>query len=549
MPFHPINRTPTPEPSIDDGHPDSKRQHNRPAPTQHPGSKILHLKKKDGEPLWRADIQYEFLDYVFQNTDEAFTNTYDNTEGHTFADIYIDAMARSSKTSKVLNEKLTGDRTAGVNMAMVCLLVNIGRMNTTLNFFPEMRAQLRTYHPIPSLQAHDLSDSKQIQDTPRLKSILKGACDDRPEPRTLEELAVRGKTNPINLIFLHSTFASKIIDYFPSSYEFHDLIMNHDLSSASRGRAFLWLMFAFLESHERENPFGKGLKNGTCVPAFEELTESQREQENVDSPEELAFGQKMTIERKNYLEQGPATPTVKLRVREQRHTESPPSEGEDDSKPPTKLRLVLKAPNRATRKPEKDIKSQATMREAKCQQVIKSMMTTKERRYRRTRYQQGALAREWNKIRDIDPLYDSETENFTDLTEKKRRDRDSTGLPYAKRKVGVPGDYGEECTALATAFRRSSRWLERWCPKPEEETRMPSKPILLARQFEREKREVLFIEKILEEQAERDLQLSMEMSKENVETEPVKPVRHSKKRKFSGTAAETTPKVREEVME
>ena len=112
---------------------DSKRSHNRAYQTLHTGSKIKHLKKRDGEPLWRVDIQYDFLAYIFHNELKVFTNCYKETSGHTFADIYIDAMARSSKTSKVLCEKLLGDRKAGLNMAMVCLLVNIGRMNTTLN--------------------------------------------------------------------------------------------------------------------------------------------------------------------------------------------------------------------------------------------------------------------------------------------------------------------------------------------------------------------------------------------------------------------------------
>lgn len=97
------------------------------------GSKIKHLKKIDGEPLWRKDIQYEFLHAIFHDETPVFTNSYDGSKGHTFADVYIDAMARSSKTSKVLRDKLLTDKPNALNMAMVCLLVNIGRMNTTLN--------------------------------------------------------------------------------------------------------------------------------------------------------------------------------------------------------------------------------------------------------------------------------------------------------------------------------------------------------------------------------------------------------------------------------
>lgn len=96
---------------------------------------IRPLKKEDGEPLWRKDIQYDFLRAVFDDECKVFTNSYDITqrEKQTFARLYIDAMARSSKTSKVLGDKLLNDWEAAKSMAMVCLLVNIGRINTTLN--------------------------------------------------------------------------------------------------------------------------------------------------------------------------------------------------------------------------------------------------------------------------------------------------------------------------------------------------------------------------------------------------------------------------------
>ena len=97
------------------------------------GNKIRHLKKEDGVPLWRKDIQLRFLRCVFEDETPVFTKAFDGTKEHTFADIYVDAMARSSKTSKVLKEKLLADRAGAMTMAMICLLVNVGRMNTTLN--------------------------------------------------------------------------------------------------------------------------------------------------------------------------------------------------------------------------------------------------------------------------------------------------------------------------------------------------------------------------------------------------------------------------------
>lgn len=97
------------------------------------GNKVRHLKKDDGEPLWRKDIQYDFLRLIFDDDTECFQNSYEPWNKQNFANLYIDAMARSSKTSKILRDKLLSEHEPAKNMAMVCLLVNLGRMNTTLN--------------------------------------------------------------------------------------------------------------------------------------------------------------------------------------------------------------------------------------------------------------------------------------------------------------------------------------------------------------------------------------------------------------------------------
>ncbi|PQE34005.1 INO80 chromatin remodeling complex Ies1 protein [Rutstroemia sp. NJR-2017a WRK4] len=280
-------------------------------------NKIRHLKKDDGEPLWRKDIQYDFLKLIFENNNAQFTNSYDPTlPKQTFADLYIDAMARSSKTSKILRDKLLSEHEPAKNMAMVCLLVNLGRMNTTLNFFPEMRAQLRTYHAIPSLQARqDPNSYKQLQDAPRLKSILKGASEDRPEPSSLDKIKFKPlpRTNPVNLIFVLATYAAKVTElHFPPGREFFDLIMNTSITSESRARAFLWLMWFYLESDfteegAEENPFGAGVDYDTDVrnqgvPRLVDMTEEEEAQENVDTPEELEYGQTKMRDRRRIIE-------------------------------------------------------------------------------------------------------------------------------------------------------------------------------------------------------------------------------------------------------
>lgn len=177
-------------------------------------------------------------------------------------------------------------------------------MLTAALVFPEMRAQLRTYHAIPCLQARqDPHAYKQLQDAPRLKSILKGGSDDRPEPTSLDE--IKGidvpRTNPVNLLFLICQAATKIAElHFPPGQEFHDLIMKTNYSSESRARAFLWLMWFYLESDFteegcEENPFGAGVDYNVDVanqgvPRIDPLTEEEAALENVDTQEEIDFG-------------------------------------------------------------------------------------------------------------------------------------------------------------------------------------------------------------------------------------------------------------------
>lgn len=148
--------TATPDPT--EKAPRGKKGSQNSQGTQSLIGKIRHLKKEDGEPLWRKDIQYDFLRAVFDDEAEVFTNSYepDRIGKQTFADLYIDTMSRSSKTSKVLRDKLLSDRDAAKGMAMVCLLVNIGRMNTTLNCtFTSLASCHASSSPAPSPSPFD----------------------------------------------------------------------------------------------------------------------------------------------------------------------------------------------------------------------------------------------------------------------------------------------------------------------------------------------------------------------------------------------------------
>ena len=181
-----------------------------------------------------------------------------------------------------------------------------------------MRAQLRTYHSIPSLQANrDPNAYKQLQDAPRLKSILKGASEDANQPSTIDKIKSSPipRTNPVNLIFVLSQYAPKISEYhFDPPRDFFDLVMRPTLSSKSRATAFLWLIWFYLESDfsagmALKNPFGPGrvgIEGGPepfRVPKFEHLTEAQAEAENVDTEEEKAYGEMKRQERIRILQE------------------------------------------------------------------------------------------------------------------------------------------------------------------------------------------------------------------------------------------------------
>jgi Ino eighty subunit 1 len=149
-----------------------------------------------------------------------------------------------------------------------------------------------------------------------LKSILKGASEDRPEPASLEkikEIVDPPRTNPVNLIFVLAQFAPKVTElHMPPGRDFYDLIMGEDLSSESRARAFLWLMWFYLESDfteegADENPFGPGVDyevdvRNQGVPRFDPLTKEEQELENVDTVEEKEYGQAKARERKRIIE-------------------------------------------------------------------------------------------------------------------------------------------------------------------------------------------------------------------------------------------------------
>ncbi|EMR08868.1 hypothetical protein PNEG_02653 [Pneumocystis murina B123] len=276
--------------------------------------KSRFLKKKEGEALLRQDIQYAFLNLVVNNDKAVFTLPQGIVNKKvTFGELYVEYVRRSPKTSKVLREKLENDKTLAMALVMVALLVNIGRINTTLVF---THTQTRTYNPIPSLQAYSNDKVKVLQDAPRLKGILKFYSEDFPEHLAWQSLLdaqksqLRPCTNPINLIFIFVLCSSRISNiHFDPSFEFIDLFIKSTFSSESRARAFLWLCWHYLETDgssevATRNPFNYGYtENPLSAPTLEIITEEEAAQENIDTPTELEYAVKMAQERKRYLQE------------------------------------------------------------------------------------------------------------------------------------------------------------------------------------------------------------------------------------------------------
>ncbi|KAF9068015.1 hypothetical protein BDP27DRAFT_1295545 [Rhodocollybia butyracea] len=271
--------------------------------------KALPIKRNDAEILTREDVQYDLLEYVFADETAVFTpQTPGPSTKITFRELYLNALYHSNKCSKVLKEKMVETPAFGVELGKISLLTNVGRINTTMAFFPEMKTALRTYHPVPSLQKTD----GNAQDAPRIKNCLKAAL--LPSefkslpPLTPEEVLERKRTkcpptSIVNLIFVLSNHAAPLSNvHFDGQTNFLDIFLPKPLDSPDRGKAFLWIIYHYLEP-DGPNPFddAHARQNPGKAPRIRALTLVEMRQENVDTREELDWGKKMSAQRNTFL--------------------------------------------------------------------------------------------------------------------------------------------------------------------------------------------------------------------------------------------------------
>ncbi|KAI0670060.1 hypothetical protein C8Q78DRAFT_976487 [Trametes maxima] len=300
-------------------------------PPQYLGRKTLPIKRADAEPLTREDLQYDLLYYIFTDGTKAFVDFLaPNRPVVNFCDLYVNALYNSPKCSKVLKDKMVETPAFAIEFAKIALLTNVGRINTTMAFFPEMKTALRSYHPVPSLQKTD----GNLQDAPRIKNCLKAALlpfeFKTPPPSSPAEILDKARaghippTSVVNLIFVLSnsnhamTVAQK---HFDPPVEFLDLFLPINLSSQSRARVFLWMMFHYLSGPDRPNPFADEYSriNPGRVPRMRPLTREEQAQENVDPVDEIEWGKRMSTQRSNFLRE-----LVDEMEQEKRRKKNPP---------------------------------------------------------------------------------------------------------------------------------------------------------------------------------------------------------------------------------
>ncbi|KAI5116745.1 hypothetical protein M0805_000439 [Coniferiporia weirii] len=280
-----------------------------------PARKSHAIKRTDAEPLTREDLQYDLLKNIFDDRHAVFTDPFDAEQSAskvTFRDLYINALVSSPRSSKAIRDNISEFADFGTDFAMISLLANVGRINTTMAFFPETRTALRTYHPVPALQRTDCN----LQDAPRIKNALK-ACvlpsEAKGAPTTPGDILLQRdaghvpSTSVVNLIFVlnnHSGAVSQKHFDPDNTLDFVDLFLPVPVPSAARARVFLWLCFHYLEPPNAPNPYDDH-EHGQDARAPRLLRLSAEEavasRENVDPPDEIARGAKMMEQRRAFI--------------------------------------------------------------------------------------------------------------------------------------------------------------------------------------------------------------------------------------------------------
>ncbi|GAV54839.1 hypothetical protein ZYGR_0AS01620 [Zygosaccharomyces rouxii] len=305
-----------------------------------------HLKKPDGEFFTRGDLQFCFLTQLLADERKLFRNIYKDVfaksivpvpppipgktlnvtdseydaktfvfDDHlTFSQLYVLTLASSTKCSKVLRDKLLFDQQVAFSTCILGILVNIGRLNTTINFYLEMTSQLRTFHSVPCLQYHS-TDSKSLQDTPRLKSILKSLPVGN-KPLDLSRMyetpeASKNVEDPLNMVNLLFTMCDNVtlvnlklihkwVETRGDPISLFNILDCPGYEPKDRCNVILWLLYIHLETDMSEESVSNAVKVFTSnerIPL--EPTDKDYDE---DPQDEYQFGLDQKAKRKVFLQ-------------------------------------------------------------------------------------------------------------------------------------------------------------------------------------------------------------------------------------------------------
>ncbi|KAG8960551.1 hypothetical protein FRC03_006413 [Tulasnella sp. 419] len=207
---------------------------------------------------------------------------------------------------------MLADPLFAVEYSKLAFLVNIGRFNTRVSFDPHIRSTHKIYLSVPSLMTSPFSMS-HLQDVSRMKSTLRSCllndeknCPAATPTEVLHKVSVGIKppTTVANLIFVlftHAQVMSKL--HFTSDNDFLDMFSAKDTPVMTRARAFLWLLFYYLEGPDRPNPWADAhtLVSPGKAPLLVRA-EGAPPLQNVDTRKENQVGQTMREKRRHFLQ-------------------------------------------------------------------------------------------------------------------------------------------------------------------------------------------------------------------------------------------------------
>ncbi|KAI0067775.1 hypothetical protein BV25DRAFT_1819196 [Artomyces pyxidatus] len=401
--------------------------HQPTAPPQYVSRKTLAIKRVDSETLTREDVQYDLLYYIFTDQSRVFT---DETPGKpsrvNFCDLYVNALYNSTKCSKVMRDKMHETPAFAVEFAKISLLTNVGRINTTMAFFPEMKTALRSYHPVPSLQKTD----GNVQDAPRIKNCLKAALlpseQKTAPPSTPADILARVTNNHVpptsivNLIFVLTNYSTALSPtHFDPPVEFVDLFLPINISSAARARAFLWMIFHYHEGPQLPNPFADDYsrRRPGKVPWLHRLSPEEYRKENIDPPEEIEWGKKMAAQRSLFLQElvSGGDPSRRSRVTSSSSTSHDAAAEASARRSRTQQYYTQENSKTATFHHYIPTDRGKTRPPPPPPSAVNASARTREAAPVH-RQEWSMLQQAWHKVQTVDPLVDSDDEGVDELT-------------------------------------------------------------------------------------------------------------------------------------